>query len=142
MTRWKLLPRSAVAASIVAVLSWACPSQLRAAPCVPDMSWFGDPVGGPAWNEINRHLGRPPDPCNFHSLAWQWFLHLMNPDAINGTIRNFENSENYFVLGIPACAECDDTSVAGYTGNRRELSGWFIRNVKEVTRETKTGLFG
>jgi hypothetical protein len=107
----------------------------RAASCTPDPSWFDDPTNGPTINEINRNLGRPPDQCHFHSLAWQWFLHLMYPNNAHPSLRNFEDWDTYYVLGRDVCPQCADKS------DRPGLSGWFMRNIKESTSDPKTGLF-
>jgi hypothetical protein len=135
MNARRLLVMLAALAVGATVSSDAQSAGSRPASCTPDLSWSDDPTNGPTIKEINRHLGRPPDQCHFHSLAWQWFLHLMHPNKAHPSLRNFEDSDTYSVLGRDVCPQCADKS------DRPELSGWFVRNVKESTRDPKTRLF-
>jgi hypothetical protein len=120
-------------------LAAAVSSDLRSADsqpasCTPSLSWSNDPTNGSAINAINNSLGGG-DRCNFHSLAWQWFLYLMHPSKANPNLRNFEDSNTFAVLGRDVCPQCADKR------DRPELSGWFIRNVKESTSDARTGLY-
>ncbi len=49
--------------------------------------------------------------CRFHQFSWRWFLQLMSPVGPGSNQRNFENTEDYPILGVDPCPNSDPQSL-------------------------------